>query len=140
MITLKKSLFVLTMSCASLIANAEVAVIVNSSNANATMSNSDISRIFLGKSSKFPDGSAASAIDQNAGNATRQEFNDKVLGKSESQLKSYWSRLIFTGKGSPPKQLGDDAAVKAAVAADANAIGFIDSASVDGSVKVVGKF
>lgn len=140
MINLKKSLFVLAMSCSSLIANAEVAVIVNSSNANATMSNSDISRIFLGKSSKFPDGSAASAIDQNDGNAARQEFNDKVLGKSESQLKSYWSRLIFTGKGTPPKQLGDDAAVKSAVAADANAIGFIDSASVDGSVKVVGKF
>lgn len=140
MITLKKSLFVLTMSCASLIANAEVAVIVNSSNANATMSNSDISRIFLGKSSKFPDGSAASPLDQSNGSSVRQEFNDKVLGKSESQLKSYWSRLIFTGKGTPPKQLGDDAAVKAAVAADANAIGFIDSASVDGSVKVVGKF
>lgn len=140
MITLKKSLFVLTMSCASLIADAEVAVIVNNSNANATMSNSDISRIFLGKSSKFPDGSAASPLDQSNGSSVRQEFNDKVLGKSESQLKSYWSRLIFTSKGSPPKQLGDDAAVKAAVAADANAIGFIDSASVDGSVKVVGKF
>lgn len=140
MITLKKSLFVLTMSCASLIADAEVAVIVNNSNANATMSNSDISRIFLGKSSKFPDGSAASPLDQSNGSSVRQEFNDKVLGKSESQLKSYWSRLIFTGKGTPPKQLGDDAAVKAAVAADANAIGFIDSASVDGSVKVVGKF
>lgn len=140
MITLKKSLFVLAMSCASLIANAEVAVIVNSSNANATMSNSDISRIFLGKSSKFPDGSAASAIDQNDGNAARQEFNDKVLGKSESQLKSYWSRLIFTGKGTPPKQLGDDAAVKAAVAASPEMIGFIDAASVDGSVKVIGKF
>lgn len=140
MITLKNSLFFLALSCASLVATAEVAVIVNSSNANATMSSSDISRIFLGKSSKFPDGSAASAIDQNDGNAARQEFNDKVLGKSESQLKSYWSRLIFTGKGTPPKQLGDDAAVKSAVAGNPEMIGFIDSASVDGSVKVIGKF
>lgn len=140
MITLKNSLFFLALSCASLSATAEVAVIVNSSNANATMSSSDISRIFLGKSSKFPNGSQASAVDQNDGSAARSEFNDKVLSKTASQLKSYWSRLIFTGKGTPPKQLDNDAAVKAAVASDPSAIGYINSSAVDASVKVVNKF
>ena len=140
MITLKNSLFFLALSCASLSATAEVAVIVNSSNANATMSSSDISRIFLGKSSKFPDGSQAKAVDQNDDSAARNEFNDKVLGKTASQLKSYWSRLIFTGKGTPPKQVGTDADVKAAVASNPSAIGYIDSSAVDASVKVVNKF
>lgn len=138
--TFKKSIFFLLISATSLLSYAEIAVIVSSGNANASISSADISKVFLGKSKSFPNGTQAIPVDQNDGNPAREEFNSKVLEKSESQLKSYWSRLIFTGKGKPPTQLADDAAVKAAVSADPSMIGYIDAASVDGSVKVVGKF
>ena len=137
---MKKSLFFLLLSSSSILCSAEVAVIVSSNNGNSNISAADISKVFLGKSKSFPDGSQAIAIDQNDGSAARKEFNDKVLGKSDSQLKSYWSRLIFTGKGTPPKQLTNDAAVKAAVAGNPGMIGYIDASAVDGTVKVVGKF
>lgn len=94
----------------------------------------------MGKTKSFPDGSQAVPVDQNEGSATRATFNEKVLNKSDSQLKSYWSRLIFTGKGTPPKESGTDAEVKALVANNPNIIGYIDSAAVDASVKVVHKF
>ena len=119
------------------IAYAETAVIVSSANANSAMDSNVISRIYLGKSSSFPSGDQAIPVDQNEGSATRDAFNDSVLGKNSSQLKAYWSRLIFTGKGTPPKEVGDDAAVKNLVAANPNMIGYIDSAAVDDSVKVV---
>lgn len=119
------------------IAYAETAVIVSSANANSAMDSNVISRIYLGKSSSFPSGDQAIPVDQNEGSATRDAFNDSVLGKNSSQLKAYWSRLIFTGKGTPPKEVGDDAAVKNLVAANPNMIGYIDSAAVDDTVKVV---
>ena len=137
---MKKSLFFLLLSSSSILCSAEVAVIVSSNNGNSNISAADISKVFLGKSKSFPDGSQAIAIDQNDDSAARKEFNDKVLGKSDSQLKSYWSRLIFTGKGTPPKQLANDTAVKAAVAGNPGMIGYIDASAVDGTVKVVGKF
>lgn len=121
-------------------AMAETAVIVSSSNPNAAMDADTISRIFLGKTSNFPDGSAAVPIDQNEGSAVRDGFTDKILGKNASQLKAYWSRLIFTGKGTPPKEAGNDAAVKALIAANPNMVGYVDSSVVDGSVKVVFSF
>ncbi|MEQ3692081.1 MAG: phosphate ABC transporter substrate-binding protein [Thalassolituus sp.] len=124
----------------SQLASAETAVIVSNSNANASIDGDVISRMFLGKTSKFPDGGQAVPIDQNDGTPARDAFNDSILGKNSSQLKAYWSRLIFTGKGTPPKQAGDDAAVKALVAANPNMIGYIDSSAVDDSVKVVHKF
>jgi ABC-type phosphate transport system substrate-binding protein len=124
----------------SQLASAETAVIVSKSNANASIDGDVISRMFLGKTSKFPDGGQAVPIDQNDGTPARDAFNDSILGKNSSQLKAYWSRLIFTGKGTPPKQAGDDAAVKALVAANPNMIGYIDSSAVDDSVKVVHKF
>ena len=111
----------------SQLASAETAVIVSKSNANASIDGDVISRMFLGKTSKFPDGGQAVPIDQNDGTPARDAFNDSILGKNSSQLKAYWSRLIFTGKGTPPKQAGDDAAVKALVAANPNMIGLINT-------------
>jgi ABC-type phosphate transport system substrate-binding protein len=140
MINIKKTLTALLLVTASVITSAEIAVIVGSSNGNGSLDKATISKIFLGKSKSFPDGAQAVPIDQNDGTAAREAFNSSVLGKSASQLKSYWSRLIFTGKGTPPKQSADDAAVKALVSNNPNTIGYIDAGSVDSSVKVVFKF
>lgn len=119
---------------------AEISVIVSSNNHNDSLDKDNISRVFLGKTKNFPDGSQAVPVDQKAGSSARESFNTSVLGKSSSQLKAYWSRLIFTGKGTPPKESGDDLAVKKLVAENPNLIGYVNSETVDGSVKVVYKF
>jgi ABC-type phosphate transport system substrate-binding protein len=116
---------------------AETAIIVSKSNANTSMDSSTVSRIYLGKLSKFSNGEPAVPVDQTDGSEVRDTFNKSVLGKNSSQLKAYWSRLIFTGKGTPPKEVGNDAAVKEMVAKNPNMIGYIDSAAADDSVKVL---
>lgn len=121
-------------------ASAEISVVVSANNPNNSIDQATVGKIFLGKTKSFPDGSQAVPVDQDDGAAAREAFNSTVLGKSASQLKSYWSRLIFTGKGTPPKQSGNDAAVKQLVANNPNIIGYIDSSAVDASVKVVHKF
>jgi len=120
-------------------AMAEVAVIVHPSN-SATVDQAEITRLFTGRGTTFSSGSKATPLNLAESVAARGEFDSKVLSKSSSQMKAYWSKLVFTGKGTPPKELNSDAEMKAAVAADANAIGYIDAAAVDGSVKVLAKF
>jgi ABC-type phosphate transport system substrate-binding protein len=44
---------------------------------------------------------------------------------------------VFTGKATPPKALPSSADVVKAVAADPNAIGYVEKAAVDDTVKVV---
>ena len=107
---------------------AELVVIVHPSNESA-LDAKQIQRIFLGKEKKFSNGTAAVPLNQVA-NDLRGQFDSSVLGRSSTQVSAYWSKLVFTGKGIPPKELPDDAAVVAAVAADAGAIGYVDSASV----------
>jgi hypothetical protein len=124
---------------ATCMATAEVAVIVNPANAD-TITKDDIQKIYLAKTKTFPGGKTAIPVDQAEGSAIRVEFVSKVIDKDEAQMKSYWSRLIFTGKGVPPKVLASDAEVKDLVSRNVDAIGFIDATSADGSVKVVGKF
>ncbi len=90
-----------------------------------------VSNIFLGKSTEL------TAIDLPEGNAMRDAFYTKATGKEGAQLKAYWAKLVFTGKAQPLKELANDAEVKKFVANNPNAIGYIDKAAVDGSVKVV---
>ncbi len=112
------------------LAQAEVAVIVNPAAAKAP-SQSEVANIFLGKDKSMK------GVDQAGWTPAKEAFYSGVTSKNESQLKSYWSGLIFTGKGQPLPSVADDAAVVAKVAAEADAIGYVDASAVNGSVKVL---
>lgn len=111
------------------------AVIVNPSAAVSSASPSDIRAVFLHKSKKIS-GVAVVPID-NADNAMRKTFLKSVVRKKPRAFKSYWTRLVFSGKASPLKSQSNDNGVKQWVGSHADAIGFIDSKNVDDSVKVI---
>lgn len=112
------------------LAEAEVAVIVNPG-ATKALSQPDVANIFLGKDKSMK------GVDLKDWTPAKESFYSAVTGKNESQLKSYWSGLVFTGKGQPMSSVADDEAMVAKVAAEADAIGYIDSAAVNDSVKVL---
>lgn len=112
-------------------AAAEIVVVVNPGNPATRMLNDQAAQFFLGKSNLF------TPVDQGKESAIRREFYQKIASKSLSQVEGIWAKIEFSGKGAMPKSLASDAAVKKAVAADVSAIGYIDKASVDDSVKVI---
>ncbi len=122
---------------AAFTAQAGVAVIGNPADGSGKLSKQQVKRIFLGKISSLPNGSVAEVVDLPPGDPVRKTFYSKVIHKSPSQLKSYWAKRVFTGKGSPPKALPDAAAVKQWVVSGKGRIGYIDSAAVDDSVQVL---
>ena len=109
---------------------ADVVVVVNAANSDA-VSKDQIASVFLGKST------ALTPIDQADGSAIRGEFYKKVADKDAAQAKALWSKLVFTGKATPPKEVSSSADVKKAIAANPKAIGYIEKSAVDASVKVV---
>lgn len=117
--------------CASVPAMAEVVVVVNPKAPDATMSKDQIAQFFLGKST------AMTPIDQPEDAPVRAEFYKKVTDKEASQAKALWSKLVFTGKATMPKEVANSAAVKSAVAANPKAIGYMEKSAVDATVKVV---
>ena len=122
---------------AALSAQAEFVVIVNPKNPAASMSAEQVSQVFLGRSTSFPGGGTAVPVDQKEGAALRDEFYTKVADKNPGQVKAFWAKQMFSGKGQPPKELASSADVKKAVAADPNAIGYIEKGALDGTVKSV---
>jgi ABC-type phosphate transport system substrate-binding protein len=127
--TLFKTLAAASLVLSAAVANAEVVVIVSAKSSASTMTADDIANIYLGKSSSMKPVDNATPV--------RSQFYTKVAGKDEAQVKAIWSKLVFTGKATPPKELASNADVVKAVAADPNAIGYVDKSAVDASVKVV---
>lgn len=125
------------LALASWAAQAQVAVIVNPKSAAASMTADQVAGVFLGKTATLPSGATAAPVDQAESAAIREQFYTKVAGKQAAQVKAAWSRLVFSGKGTPPKELGSTAEVKKFVAANPDAIGYIEKSAVDGSVKAV---
>jgi hypothetical protein len=105
-------------------------VVIMAPNA-APLTKDQVANIYLGRSLDYK------PVDLPEGSATHDEFYKKATDRDPTQIKALWSRLVFTGHGQPPKVLADAAAVKKAVAADPKAVGYIDKADVDSTVKVV---
>ncbi len=133
-----KYVIAITFSLASFISAAEVSVIVNSAN-NNDISASQIKKIFLGKSKSFADGNKVEVYSLPDSSNDAQVFRLNALSKSNSQYKSYWAKLAFTGKGTPPKSISDSEMINT-VKSNSNAIGFINSDKVTGDVKVIATF
>lgn len=115
----------------------ELVVIVSAKSTVNTLKPEQVADIFLGQIASFPGGVDAVALDQNIGSPVRDEFYAKVAAKSRPLVKAHWTKMIFTGRGQPPKEIGDSQAVRKKVAENPSLIGYIDKAALDSSVKAV---
>jgi ABC-type phosphate transport system substrate-binding protein len=119
------------------IATADVVAVVSSNNANTTLSKAQVTDIFLGKISHFPNGALAVPIDQAVGSLAREEFYVSYAAKSSAQITSYWAKIIFTGRGQPPKAVANSVEVRRLLAANPQAISYIERSDVDNTLKIL---
>ncbi len=131
------SIFLFTALFTAQASLADVVLVANPGAPDKSLTAQQASDIFLGKQKNFPSGGSVVPIDQEKGEAPRDEFYSKVVKKDASQLNAYWSRLVFTGKGQPPKAVLDDDEVIELVSSNPNIIGYIDAGSVTDAVIVI---
>lgn len=134
---LARTVCVLFLCGAVLPSTADVVVVVSAKSPVTALSVDQASEIFLGRVAKLSGAGAVVPVDQGEGSAAREAFYLKAAGKNAAQLKAYWSKKIFTGKGMPPEDAGNDAGVKAMVAANPGLIGYIDKDALDARVKAL---
>lgn len=131
--------FLIMMSLLSGRIQAEIVLIVHPSNTVEQLSQREIVDLYMGRTQHFAGGSLVLRLDLPPDSPARKEFYQTLVNRSVAQVNAYWARLLFTGRASPPQVVDDSAAVLEAVRSNANAIGYLDSAEVDDTVKVVGR-
>ena len=115
----------------------EVVAVVSARSPVTALKPAQVADIFLGRSTRFPDGTQAVPIDQAEESELRDRFYSTYAGKSPSQVKAHWAKIIFTGRGQPPRQVGSSQEARKAIADNPHAIGYIDARHVDPSVRVL---
>lgn len=115
----------------------DVVAVVSAGSPVTTLSRNQAVDIFLGRSNRFPDGTRAVPIDQVEGSATRDVFYASFAGMSATQIKAHWSKIIFTGRGLPPRALPSGKEVIRLIADNPNAIGYVEPNVVNASVRVL---
>ena len=137
-LSLLRTLIFVTTLCLSSFSYAEsVVVVVSATSPVSKLDKEQVANLFLGKSSSYPDGSAAVPIEQTDATPAHDEFHKSITEKSASQLKSYWSKMIFSGKGTAPKEVASNAELLKLLAGNPAMIGYVDKTAADKTVKVV---
>jgi ABC-type phosphate transport system substrate-binding protein len=115
----------------------DIVVVVSQQNPIASLSRDHIEDIFLGRTQTFPNGLRAVPVDQAEGSAVREHFNTAILRRTPAQVRSYWSRILFTGRGRPPRSVASSEEVLRILATDPQAIGYIERRFITDAVTIV---
>lgn len=81
-------------------------------------------QIYLGRRSTLPNGRAVTLVDLPAGPA-RDQFYLQLTRKNPSQIRAYWSRLVFTGRAQPPREAADADDVRRILLSTPGTIGYL---------------
>ena len=113
-------------------------VIVNASNPVTSLSLTDVSQLFLKRTTRWSGGSTVVPVDLPAASAVREEFSRQVLGRPTFAVEAYWHKLIFSGQAVPPLTKASAPEVVAYVRENAGAIGYVSTDTpLEGGVKVL---
>ena len=130
-------LFALAMALSGPAARAQtLVVIVNPSIGVQHLTRRESLDIFLGRYRTFPSGVSALPLDLDVNSAERRQFYLLLAHKDPADMSSYWARLTFSGKISPPFAVTDARMAVDIVANNPNAIAYADRSIVDNRVRI----
>ena len=85
-------------------------------------------------------GIAAQPVDSPTDSPERTAFYRQLVNKSPSEIKAYWSRLVFSGGARPPVSPDSHAEQVRILASTPGAVSYVERSTVDSRVKIVFDF
>lgn len=115
----------------------EVAAIVSPKVGVSALTSDELADIYLGRTHRFPDGTLVTPCDLAESSPVRAAFYHRVLGRTPAQMKAHWAKLMFTGRGQPPREVADSEEAKRLVTRSPGTLCYVERTAVDASVRVL---
>jgi len=113
-------------------------LVVNAANPVTTLSRDAVMRMFLKKTTSWPNGQPVAPVDQPTQASSRRAFCKAVLHRDTNEVAAYWNQMIFSGRAVPPPTKPSDAEVMSYVHDNPNSIGYVSAdAKVGEGLKLV---
>ncbi len=119
---------------------ADLVVVANAKSGIDKMSREEVVFVFMGRWRQLPSGIVAQPVDLPVESPERTAFYRQLVNKSPSEIKAYWSRLIFSGSARPPVSPETHEEQMRILASTQGAVGYIERSRVDDRVRIVFDF
>lgn len=117
-------------------AEAPIVIVAGAGSAISELSKEQAEQLYLGRVSALRGGTPVSLADLPPG-PTRDRFYARLTGKNPSQIRAHWSRMVFTGRALPPREVTDAEQLRALLAADPDLIGYLPATAADDRLKIL---
>ena len=118
------------------LAAAQIVIVTSADGRIGELSRQQAEQLYLGRTRSLPDGPPVARGALPAGRL-RDRFYEQLTGKNPSQIRAYWSRMVFTGRALPPQQAENVRELGARLMTDPNLIGYLSAADADPRLKVL---
>ncbi|AYH45427.1 hypothetical protein [Azoarcus sp. DN11] len=126
------ALALLTPSCAL----AQIVIVAGAQSPLPMLTAAQVEQFYLGRAHTLADGVVVTLADLPAG-PVRDEFYQLLTRKNPSQIRAYWSRMVFTGRALPPQEADNVAQLRLWLASQPNLVGYMPAAEADARVRVL---
>ncbi|SFC47110.1 hypothetical protein SAMN05421848_1517 [Kushneria avicenniae] len=118
-------------------AQESVVLIANPSAPIGDMTRETVRAIFAMRQRTLPGGEAAHVFVLPDKHPLHERFTKEILGVYPHQLRLSWDRLVFSGTGQAPNEVGSVEEMRQRVASTPGGLGYLEKGAVDDSVSVL---
>jgi ABC-type phosphate transport system substrate-binding protein len=112
-------------------------LIVHPANSVTTLRAAAVSKLFLRKQTKWPNGQTVKPVDQVEPSPVRRKFSSAIHRMDVPSVQSFWQEVVFSGRGEPPPERSSDADILNYVRVNPNAVGYIGETTPAEGVTIV---
>lgn len=135
---MKRLMFLLLLFHVSIL-QADIAIVVPANSPINTLSKKEVSNLFLSRTNRLENGKKAILIEIRD-YRLRDTFYRLISSKTHTQLKYYWTTMIFSGKGKPPRSFSSKEDMIDYMKRHTTAISYLDSSDITPDMKEVLRF
>ncbi|WP_227875967.1 hypothetical protein [Kushneria konosiri] len=117
-------------------AQESLVLIANPSTSPGNMTRETVRAIFAMRQRTLPSGEAAHVFVLPDKHPLHVRFTKEMLGVYPHQLRLSWDRLVFSGTGQAPNEVGSVEEMRQRVASTPGGLGYLNKGAVDDSVSV----
>ena len=111
-------------------ARAEIVLVTAIDSTVSELSRDEAEQLYMGRRAALSARGALLLLDLPTG-PVRDQFYRLLTGKNPSQIRAYWSRMVFTGRALPPTESADASDAHRILLENPNAIAYLPATYAD---------
>jgi hypothetical protein len=133
---MKRLITLLLLLIAPAVALADLVVVTSQQSNVTSLTENEVRQLFSGQLRSI-NGQRIQPLDLPAHDRNREDFYRKLMGRTPDQMRAYWTRLIFTGQGQPPREVSGTGELITLISGGGEFIGYLPASEAGDNLRIL---